>query len=48
MYYHLLTGAQSEANPTPIPPINLPIKISILNNDLSVNSVKTISNHPMV
>ena len=44
----ILTGAQSDANPTPIPPINLPVKISILNNDPSVNSVRMISNHPMV
>ena len=44
----LLTGAQSEANPTPIPPINLPQKISILNVDPFVRDVRIISNHPMV
>ena len=44
-------GAQTVANPTPIPPKNLPVKISNLNIDLSVtgtSSVRMISNHPMV
>ena len=43
----ILTGAQREAKPIPIPALNLPAKRSSRNSVPSVSVVKTTSNHPI-
>ena len=45
--YNTLTGAHREANPIPIPALNLPTKRSSRNIVPSVSNVKTTSNHPI-